>query len=43
MSPVILKRIVDVIASLVGLVVLAPLFIIIAIAIRLGSSGPIFH
>lgn len=39
----ILKRIVDVIASLVGLVVLAPLFIIIAIAIRLGSSGPIFH
>jgi lipopolysaccharide/colanic/teichoic acid biosynthesis glycosyltransferase len=36
------KRIFDVIASVLGLVVLAPLFIAIAIAIKWDSSGPIF-
>ena len=36
------KRIFDVIASAFGLVVLAPLFIAIAIAIKWDSSGPIF-
>ncbi|MBI5928547.1 MAG: sugar transferase [Chloroflexi bacterium] len=39
----ILKRILDITASLMGLVVLAPFFIIFAIAIRFGSPGPIFH
>lgn len=39
----ILKRTVDTVVSLVGLIVLVPLFIIIAIAIRFGSPGPIFH
>lgn len=36
-----IKRILDFILSLVGIVVLLPIFIIISIAIRLDSEGPI--
>jgi lipopolysaccharide/colanic/teichoic acid biosynthesis glycosyltransferase len=37
-----LKRIMDVLASTVGLVVLAPLFVAIAVAIALDSEGAVF-
>ncbi|RJP31976.1 MAG: sugar transferase [Candidatus Omnitrophota bacterium] len=37
------KRIFDVIASAVSLILLLPLFILIAIAIKLTSEGPIFY
>ena len=36
------KRVVDVALSLVGLVLAAPLFLIIAVAIKLNSPGPVF-
>jgi lipopolysaccharide/colanic/teichoic acid biosynthesis glycosyltransferase len=35
-----LKRLLDVVAAGVGLVVLAPVFAVIALAVRLGSRGP---
>lgn len=38
-----LKRSFDIVASLLGLVVLAPLFVIVAIVLRSGSSGPTFY
>ena len=37
------KRLFDIVASMIGLLLLAPLFIIIAIWIKLGSKGPIFY
>ena len=37
----VIKRIVDVIGSLVALVVLAPIFILIAVVIKLDSKGPV--
>lgn len=37
-----LKRCFDVISSLIGLIVLCPVFLIICIAIKLDSKGPIF-
>jgi lipopolysaccharide/colanic/teichoic acid biosynthesis glycosyltransferase len=37
-----MKRIFDIIVSLAGLVVLLPLFLVVAIAIKLDSPGPIF-
>jgi lipopolysaccharide/colanic/teichoic acid biosynthesis glycosyltransferase len=37
------KRIFDVTASIIGLIVLLPLFIIIAILIKLNDKGPIFY
>jgi lipopolysaccharide/colanic/teichoic acid biosynthesis glycosyltransferase len=37
------KRVVDVTLSLFGLIVLAPLFLLIAILVRLDSPGPIVH
>jgi len=37
------KRCLDVVAALIGLIVLAPLMVAIAIAIRLDSQGPILH
>jgi lipopolysaccharide/colanic/teichoic acid biosynthesis glycosyltransferase len=37
-----LKRSLDLVASLVSLVVLAPLFALIAVAIKLDSRGPVF-
>ncbi len=36
------KRVFDIVASSIGLVVLSPLFIIVAIVIKLTSKGPIF-
>ena len=37
------KRILDLVLSLIALIVLAPLFAAIALAIKLDSSGPIFY
>jgi len=36
------KRLFDVLASLAGLVILSPLFVLIAVAIKLDSPGPVF-
>jgi lipopolysaccharide/colanic/teichoic acid biosynthesis glycosyltransferase len=36
------KRMIDVIGSMVGLVLFSPVFLIIAVAIRLSSKGPVF-
>ena len=41
-SSAILKRIVDVVAALLGLALLSPLLLAIAIAIKLDSRGPVF-
>lgn len=38
-----MKRLFDIIASCCGLIVLSPLFIILAIWIKLDSKGPIFY
>ncbi|MBU4285221.1 sugar transferase [Patescibacteria group bacterium] len=38
----IIKRWVDILGSLVGLIILSPLFLIIAIIIKIDSEGPIF-
>lgn len=38
-----LKRVFDIAASTVGLVVLAPIFFVVAVAVRLSSSGPAFY
>lgn len=37
------KRLVDVLASLFGLIFLAPLFLVIAIAVKLSSHGPVLY
>ena len=37
-----IKRTVDVLVSLIGLILLFPLFLLIALAIRLDSPGPVF-
>ena len=37
-----LKRLIDVVLSLIGLVVLSPVFLIIAVLIKLDSKGPVF-
>jgi len=37
------KRVFDLIASAIGLILLAPLFIIVSIWIKLNSKGPIFY
>jgi lipopolysaccharide/colanic/teichoic acid biosynthesis glycosyltransferase len=36
------KRILDVTAALIGLLILAPLFVVIAVLIKLDSPGPVF-
>ena len=36
-----IKRIIDLVLSLIGLVVLSPIFLIIIIAIKLDSKGPV--
>ena len=41
-STLITKRIFDVIMAIFGLLVLSPIFLIIAIAIKLDSKGPVF-
>lgn len=38
-----MKRVFDIVASGVGLLLLAPLFLVIAIWIKLDSSGPVFY
>ncbi len=38
-----LKRLVDIFLSSIGLILLSPLFIIVAILVKLSSSGPIFY
>jgi lipopolysaccharide/colanic/teichoic acid biosynthesis glycosyltransferase len=38
-----MKRIFDIISSGIGLVVLSPLFLVLAIWIRLDSKGPVFY
>ena len=37
-----LKRMFDIIISLVGIIVLSPLFLILAVAIKIDSDGPVF-
>lgn len=37
-----LKRIMDFLCSLLGLIVLAPVFIVIAVLIKISSKGPVF-
>ena len=41
-SSQLLKRVVDLVLASVGLIVLAPLFLVIAIAVRRSSPGPVF-
>ena len=38
-----LKRVFDILASLLGLIVLSPLFLITAIAIKASDKGPVFY
>ena len=38
-----LKRLVDVVGAIVGLVVLSPVFLLVAAAIKLTSQGPVFY
>jgi len=38
----IIKRIIDFILSLIGLIILSPLFLILALIIKLDSKGPVF-
>lgn len=42
LAQMIIKRVVDVMGALVGLILLAPVFALVALAIRLESPGPIF-
>lgn len=37
------KRLFDIVFSIIGLIILSPLFIIIAIVIKLDSKGPVFY
>lgn len=37
-----IKRVIDFLLSLVGLIVLSPLFVIIALIIKISSPGPVF-
>jgi exopolysaccharide biosynthesis polyprenyl glycosylphosphotransferase len=39
---IVVKRIMDVVGSAIALVLFAPIFLVIAIAIKLSSSGPVF-
>ena len=36
-----IKRLIDIILSLIGLIVLSPIFLILIIAIKLDSKGPV--
>jgi len=38
-----IKRIIDITGSLIGIVLLSPLFFVIALTIKLSSKGPIFY
>jgi lipopolysaccharide/colanic/teichoic acid biosynthesis glycosyltransferase len=37
------KRLIDIVGSLIGLILLAPVFLILAITVKLDSAGPVFH
>ena len=37
-----IKRVFDIVLSLIGMVLLSPVFLIIAIIIKLDSKGPVF-
>lgn len=37
-----IKRLFDIVAALIGLTLLAPLFVLVALAIKLDSTGPVF-
>lgn len=39
----IVKRLVDILSSALGLAITAPLFVLIAVAIKLDSKGPVFY
>lgn len=41
--PIFLKRVFDILVSSVALLLLSPLFLLIALAIRLESKGPVFY
>jgi exopolysaccharide biosynthesis polyprenyl glycosylphosphotransferase len=41
-SSLLLKRVLDLVGSIAGLVVLAPFFALVAVTIKLGSPGPVF-
>ena len=38
-----MKRLFDMLASGIGLIVLSPLFLILAVWIKLDSKGPVFY
>ena len=38
-----IKRLIDILVSLVALILLSPLFIIVAIKVKLSSKGPVFY
>jgi exopolysaccharide biosynthesis polyprenyl glycosylphosphotransferase len=38
-----IKRVVDIVGSLIGLILLAPFFLIIAVAVKLSSPGPVVY
>lgn len=42
-AAMLMKRVLDVIIALLGLLVTAPLFLIVAVLIKLDSSGPVFY
>jgi exopolysaccharide biosynthesis polyprenyl glycosylphosphotransferase len=42
-SSLALKRVIDLLGATVGLLVLAPLFAVVALAIKLDSKGPVFY
>lgn len=37
------KRLFDIVASVLGLIILSPVFLIVAIAIKLDDNGPVFY
>lgn len=37
------KRLFDIVASIIGLIILSPVFLIVAIAIKLDDNGPVFY
>ena len=41
--PLFFKRLFDVVASFIALILLSPLFLIIALAIKCGDKGPVFY
>lgn len=38
----VVKRLIDILASLIGLVILSPIFLLVALAIKINSKGPVF-